>query len=236
MAAFPGRGRPADAGNRHDPSGDGARELRRCRHIRLGGNDRRQRARFGGPWRSVDWRAIAEDPERATATRVWAPPAAILYRRNLVEKIGGFRGDLPVIQDARLLFDAAYHGARFGHSPHVGAKYRIAPDSLSRRNPVRFWKDVLHNGQQIEALWRARGAFDEARSKAVHEILYGAARGLFGAANRAYFDAVKAQRNVGLPLSLHTQVATPLARFIGLRAARAMLGFARSTVRSLIRA
>src|SRR5712692_4310322 len=70
-------------------------------------------------------------------------------RRSLVEKIGGFREDLPVIQDARFLSDATYHGASFVHSPHLGARYRISLQGLSRRDPARFWRDVLLSGRQI---------------------------------------------------------------------------------------
>jgi glycosyltransferase involved in cell wall biosynthesis len=176
-----------------------------------------------GPRRSIDWRALAEDAELATATHVWAPPAAILYRRSLVEKIGGFRTDLPVIQDARFLFDAACHGARFAHSAGVGAKYRVDPGSLSRRSPARFWEDVLRNGQQIEALWRERGKFGAARRQAVLGIYNNATRGLFAVAHPAYFAAVEAQRSLGLPLPRHARVTAPLARLIGLGAARSML-------------
>jgi glycosyltransferase involved in cell wall biosynthesis len=176
-----------------------------------------------GARRSVDWRALADDAELATATHVWAPPAAILYRRSLVEKIGGFRLDLPVIQDARFLFDAAYHGGRFAHAPHVGAQYRVAPGSLSRRDPASFWQDVLSNGKQIEALWRARGTLSAARREAVHGMYNVAARGLFAAAHPSYFAAIEAQRRLGLPLPRHGRLAAPLARFIGLGSARAML-------------
>jgi len=65
---------------------------------------------------SIDWTALEEDAEIATATHVWATTAAIMYHRSTVEKTGGFREDLPVIQDARFLFDAAYHGAVFAHA------------------------------------------------------------------------------------------------------------------------
>ena len=175
-----------------------------------------------GPLRSVDWASLAADPEIATATHVWAPPAAVLYRRNLVERIGGFRTDLPVIQDARFLFDAAYHGARFAHSRHIGAMYRVARGSLSRRNPLQFWEDVLRNGTQIEALWRARGRFCEARRQAIHGIYGNAARGLFAVAHPAYFAAVDAQRSLGLPLPRHSRIAPALARLMGLAAARTL--------------
>jgi glycosyltransferase involved in cell wall biosynthesis len=186
-----------------------------------------------GPHRSVDWPALAADAELAIATHVWAPPAAILYRRSLVERIGGFRLDLPVIQDARFLFDAAYHGGRFAHSAHVGAKYRIAPGSLSRRDPARFCDDVLRNGQQIEALWRARGTFTAARRQAVHAIYNGAARGLLATAHPSYYAAIDAQRSLGLPLPYYARVATPLARLLGLSAAHSALRLARSAVRAL---
>ena len=143
-----------------------------------------------GAVRSVDLAALEADAEIGCATHVWATTAALLYRRSLVEKIGGFREDLPVIQDARFLFDAAYHGARFAHSPHLGARHRLSPQSLSRRDPARFWRDVLLNGKQIEALWRARGSLSARHREALKGIYNNAARGLFAAADSQFFEAV----------------------------------------------
>ena len=176
-----------------------------------------------GPRRSIDWRAFARDPQLAIAAGAWATTAAIIYNRAIVDRIGGFRPDLPVIQDARFLFDAARHGARFAASPHVGARYRIAPGSLSRRDPSRFWQDVLANGRQIEALWRAAGELDAHRQQAVSGIYDTAARGLFRAGDPGYFDAVDGQRRLGLPLPRHSTFAAPLARLLGLRTARSVL-------------
>jgi glycosyltransferase involved in cell wall biosynthesis len=181
-----------------------------------------------GAHRSIDWSAVEGNAELATAVHAWATTAAILYRRSIVEKIGGFRPDLQIIQDARFLFDAAYHGARFAQSPHVGARYRILPGSLSRRNPARFWEDVLLNGQQIEALWRAKGALDGEHRNAVFGIYNTAGRGLFAAGHPRYFEAVERQRQLGLALPRHSQVAAPLARLVGLRAARSMLSLVQS--------
>src|SRR4029078_5482736 len=123
-----------------------------------------------GAHHSIDWPALEANAELATAVHVWATTAAILYRRSLVDKIGGLMRDLPIIQDARFLFDAAYHGARFAHSSHIGATYRVHLGSLSRANPADFSKDVLLNGQQIERLWRSRGCLDDTRRKAVLDI------------------------------------------------------------------
>jgi glycosyltransferase involved in cell wall biosynthesis len=169
-----------------------------------------------GERRRLNWNLLQADPEIATAAYVWAPPAAILYRRALVEKIGGFRSDLPIVQDARYLFDAAFHGARFAHAPHIGAHYRVRPNSLSRAQPGRFWRDILANGRQIEALWRQRGALDEMRAKALADMYNNAARGLFTARDATYFDALAAQRALGGRSSLHARLAQPVAKIVGL--------------------
>jgi len=177
-----------------------------------------------GPVRSVDRVAIEADAEIACATDFWATTAALMYRRSLVEKIGGFRADLPIIQDARLLFDAAHHGARFAYSQHVGARYRVSQRSLSRRDPESFWRDVLTNGRQIEALWRARGGLSPMQREALAGIFNNAARGLFAAGSRDYFDAVDCQRGLGGQLPFHPRIAAPLARVVGLWPARQILG------------
>ncbi len=185
-----------------------------------------------GVHRSIDWAALEANAELATAVHVWATTAAVLYRRSVVDKIGGFRPDLPIIQDARFLFDAAYHGARFVHSAHVGAKYRVLPGSLSRRDPARFSEDVLLNGQHIEALWRARHALDEAHRKAIIDIYNTAGRSFFSAGHPRYFEAVESQRKLGSRLPLHSMVAAPLARLLGLRAARSLLSWLTADDRS----
>jgi len=170
--------------------------------------------------RSIDWRAIEADAEIACATHAWATTSAILYRRSTVERIGGFREDLPIIQDARFLFDAAFIGAQFAHSKHVGACYRVLPGSLSRRRPGEFWSDVLHNGKQIEALWRMRGTLSGNQVTALEGIYNHAARGLFAAQDQRYFDAVAAQRSLGRLLPRHSRVLEPVARRLGLNTAR----------------
>ena len=172
-----------------------------------------------GAHRSVDWSALEANPELATATHVWATTAAILYHRKIVDRIGGFRSDLPIIQDARFLFDAAYHGARFGRSDHIGARYRVLPGSLSRRDPVRFSRDILLNGQQIEKAWRARGSLDLEQLKAVQGIYNTAGRNLFRASHPSYFEALESERKLGLPLPLHSRVSPVAARLFGLRRA-----------------
>jgi glycosyltransferase involved in cell wall biosynthesis len=134
---------------------------------------------------------IEHDPEAACANSFWAPPAALLYRRQLVDRIG-WHPQLPIIQDARFLFDAAANGARFIHVPGVGAHYRVTPGSLSRNMP-QFIRDCFTNAQEIENHWRGKGVLSETRQQALtamwgHVAVAAFRQGMaeFSAARRAY--------------------------------------------------
>lgn len=106
--------------------------------------------------------------EIALFTNFWAPPAALMYRRAVVDKIGGWNLTLPVIQDARFLLDAALVGAQFVYLPGTGADYRVpSGNSLSTRDPMRFVLDCFHNACQVEDIWRARGGLDKEQCKAL---------------------------------------------------------------------
>ncbi len=187
------------------------------------------------PVRSVDFEALAADPEVACAAEVWAPPAALMYRRGLVERIGGFRPDLSVIQDARFLFDAALHGAQFARSGHIGAVYRVRADSLSHRDPARFWRCVLLNGTQIEALWRARGSLGVRQRVALSNIYNGAAHGLFRAGDPSYRKALAALRAAGLPIGRRNRVAELVSDVGGQPAAVRLAGLWTMSRRALRR-
>jgi glycosyltransferase involved in cell wall biosynthesis len=118
-----------------------------------------------------DLAAIERDAEVATATSdFWAPPAALLYRRKMVERIGGWPVGLPVIQDARYLFEAARNKARFAYVAGVGAYYRVSPNSLSRENLSRFIADCARNASEIEAIWWQQGCLAPLRIDALARI------------------------------------------------------------------
>ncbi len=123
---------------------------------------------------------VSPDPEIAAFTLFWAPPAALLYRREIVNRIGGWNESLPIIQDARFILDAAMCGARFIHVPGPGAKYRVRlGEGLSRTSTERFARDVYTNALQVEAVWRERGALTPDRRRAVYQVLDYTARALF---------------------------------------------------------
>jgi glycosyltransferase involved in cell wall biosynthesis len=115
-----------------------------------------------------DLAALDRDAEAATArSQFWAPPAALLYRRKIVERIGGWPVGLPVVEDARYLFEAARHKARFSYVPGIGAYYRVSPGSLSRQNPERFIACCARNTLEIETIWRRQGTLTQSRVDAL---------------------------------------------------------------------
>jgi glycosyltransferase involved in cell wall biosynthesis len=130
---------------------------------------------------------IHPDVEIALITSFWAPPAAMTYRRAIVEKIGGWKESLPVIQDARFLQDAALTGGRFIYVPGVGARYREHLDgSLSRRSQAAFVSDVFRNACDLQEIFEGRGGLSCEQRRALAQIYDYAARSLF-VLNRAAF-------------------------------------------------
>ena len=78
-----------------------------------------------------------------------------------VERIGGWKEWLPIIQDARFLQDAGLVGGRFAYAPGIGARYRMHRGaSLSRRSSSAFVVDVFRNACDLQATFEARGRID----------------------------------------------------------------------------
>lgn len=115
---------------------------------------------------------VHSDPVLAFLTDFWVPPAALLYRRTLVERIGSWNESLPVIQDARFALDAALCGARFIYVPGVSADHRIQRQdrSLSRRNRAAFVRDVFANASQVQALWEKDNVLTPERQNALARV------------------------------------------------------------------
>ncbi len=173
-----------------------------------------------GQIRRADLTRIEADAEVAAATaEFWAPPAGLLYSRAMVERIGPWHPNLPVIQDARYLFEAARHGAKFVHAPGVGAYYRISAGSLSQRNRAAFIRDCAVNAAEIEALWRADGAMPPTRRAAVAAMWRMVANAaLYDGLND--FEAARiAYRRAGGERRALYDVGLALRRLLGPRAA-----------------
>lgn len=100
-------------------------------------------------------RQIKGNEEIALFTDFWCPPAAILYSKTIVDKIGTWNMDLPIIQDARYFLDAAIQKGKFVYTKGIMAEYRVSEGtSLSQRHgEVKFVKDVFTNAKQVHQLW-----------------------------------------------------------------------------------
>ena len=123
-------------------------------------------------------RNLGEDPECDLFFAAWCPPAVYLIRRTIVERVGSWHRNLPVIQDARFMVDCAYVGARFVHCPGVMAQYRTGSEnSLSVRNRPAFLRDCFTNLQEVMERWSQTGAMSNRRRwaliDAAHHVAWG---------------------------------------------------------------
>ncbi|MFV9504989.1 MAG: glycosyltransferase family 2 protein [Oscillochloridaceae bacterium umkhey_bin13] len=121
-------------------------------------------------------RTLSGDPAIRLFTDFWCPPAAYLFRRSIVERIGGWNERLPIIQDARFALDAALHGACFVATPGVMAYYRVhSSGSVSSGSQAAFYRDVYTNATEVEQVWLARGGLSAAQRAALLQVYGGVA-------------------------------------------------------------
>ncbi|MBS1504064.1 MAG: glycosyltransferase family 2 protein [Bacteroidetes bacterium] len=137
-----------------------------------------------------DWQKITEDAGRIRILETvagrrldnpaveifkgyWCPPAALLFSRRIVDKIR-WNPNLPVIQDARYLFDAVFHNGKMLYVPGIHAQYRVLqPNSLSQRDPLRFVSDCFKNTSEVYELWKDEiGTSPEKREAIVASLRY----------------------------------------------------------------
>ena len=105
--------------------------------------------------RQVDEAGV--DPAVALLMDFWCPPAAYMFRRRIVDRVGGWNERLSIIQDARFVLDCALHGAQFEYIDATMAFYRIHATSLSRSNRAVFLRECLESAVEVEAELTARG-------------------------------------------------------------------------------
>lgn len=133
------------------------------------------------------------NPEIDLFTDFWCPPATYLFRKSIVEKIGGWNENLPVIQDARFALDCALHSGKFIYCPGVMAYYRIQQsNSVSTRDSTAFVKDCLENASGIEKWWQDNGGINEERKKALLKVYGYAARASFENDKKMFDEAFSA--------------------------------------------
>jgi glycosyltransferase involved in cell wall biosynthesis len=116
-------------------------------------------------------RAMPSAPEIALLTGFWCPTGAYLFRRTLVQRVGGFSPRLPVIQDSRFALDCALQGGRFVHDAHLSCLYRThQAGSVSTRSSEAFWRDCLTSAIEVRDWWAGRGCLDAERLAGVMSV------------------------------------------------------------------
>lgn len=154
-----------------------------------------------GAWRPgrVFDRPMEGEPEIALFTGFWAPPAAYLFRRRIVEKVGGWSEHFVVVEDARFVLDCAFHGACFIHDSVKAAYYRVhSGGSLSREDRRGFILHCWRNALEVESRWHAHGGITPRRKVALLEVYGYVARASFEE-NPALFEKAHAALNRLMP-------------------------------------
>jgi glycosyltransferase involved in cell wall biosynthesis len=165
-------------------------------------------------------------PEMALLVGFWVPLAGLIYRRSIVEKIGGWKEWLPVMQDGRFFQDAVLAGARFVYVPCVGARYRVHRNSLSRCiSQEAVMLAVFRNARDLQAGFEGRGEVAVEQRRALAQIYHSTAPSLFFQDRAAFRECIARLYEVepGFQPSW-PKVAGLASRLIGFRAAGALLG------------
>lgn len=96
---------------------------------------------------------IDNDPELDIFINFWCPPAVLLFSRKITDQLV-WKKNLPVIQDARYLLDAASI-SKFIYVPGIQAQYRTHQSkSLSQRNSLAFVTDCFTNTSEVYDVWK----------------------------------------------------------------------------------
>jgi GT2 family glycosyltransferase len=126
-------------------------------------------------------RRIDGDPQIALLTDFWCPPAVYLFRRAIVDRVGGWDEAQPVIEDVRFVVECALWAAKLVYCPGLAAFYRVhTAQSLSTRDPVAFTRGCLRNAVMVEQRWRRDRGLTQPRRAALVRVYAQVARASFG--------------------------------------------------------
>lgn len=130
-------------------------------------------------------------PDIALFTGSWVVNHAYLFRREIVQRVGGFREDLPIIQDARFALDCALLDAQFVYLPGFVCAYRMHRNQISR-NRAAFARDCFTNARQVQEWWCLHGGISPDRRTALVQVYGDIARMSYSVARATFWDAYHA--------------------------------------------
>lgn len=178
---------------------------------------------------------IQGSTEVALFTDFWCPPATYLFRRHIVEAVGGWNERLPIIQDARFALDCALHGGQFVFCSGIMAYYRVhSAGSLSTRDPIGFVRDCFKNIVEVEEWWETHGGITEDRQAALLKTYGQVARASFEKDRVMFEDACQAlERLKPRYIPDHPRHLAVASRFLGYKRAEHLARWYRQTKKHL---
>ncbi|SRR6266487_4077808 len=116
----------------------------------------------------VSSRVLSSRPEIDLLSDAWWPPGALLYRRDVIQRVSAWNRNLSVNQDVQFLLLLAADGARFVKVDGVGLRYRVGDgSSLSTKDHQLFLTDCYKNACELQDLWQSQGRLDSYRRQAL---------------------------------------------------------------------
>ncbi len=167
---------------------------------------------------------IERDPEIALCTDFWCPPAAYLFRRSIVDDVGGWDEQQTVVEDVRFVLQCALRGAAFVYCPGIAALYRAhTTNSQSTRDRTAFSRGCLRNATLLEDRWHQRSTLTPAQLETLLKAYGYVARASFEH-DTATFDTAYAAMDRLRPgyIPLHPWHLSLTSRLVGYRSAEAI--------------
>lgn len=165
-------------------------------------------------------RTLSEPELELFDSQFWSPTGAYLFRRRIVDRIGGWNETLPLTEDERFLLDCAVQGGRFIHTPGIMAYYRKVAHSTGQRDWVMNRRCRYRNAVDIEAFWGARGPLSDAQRGVMERCLGRLARACVDT-DRATYGEVLARLERTFPeyIPLRPASLRIIAKMVGYRRA-----------------
>lgn len=142
---------------------------------------------LAGPIMARRMEDVHPNPQIALFTDFWCPPAAYMYKRHIVERIGGWAEGFEVMEDVRFVNEVAMNGAKFFHVPGVGVDFRVSKASFSIRQRAVLTRHFYKNVITMESWWSSHGGIDEERRWALIHV-YGQIARMTFETERVIFD------------------------------------------------
>jgi glycosyltransferase involved in cell wall biosynthesis len=186
---------------------------------------------------NIEGNEIEGEHEVALLFDFFCQIAAYLFRRTIVDRVGGFSENLPIEGDVRLVLGCAIEGAGFVHCDQLVSLYRIHADSQCRRDQAALHREICALAREIEEIWRKRdGTLDAARRNVLARAYGRVSRNLYDTDPDCAQLALEAIERLEPDYVPQSPARLRLAsRWLGYRRAEALFCFYRTLKRGIPR-